>query len=137
MYTVNYDEMTLANIAVLSPYLISDISEQDYGFEARKEMGLIFDDPSQAMEKAKSIFYVNYFESMAEYPTNERMYIIAYNVEKKMLEEIAYEYPPFKCKRYFKTEEDAKKALSKIGIKNFAKYVLELNGQTLYAEVTY
>ena len=137
MYTVNFYELTLENTISLSPYLIEDISEQSYGFESRKQMGLVFEDPSDAMEKAREIFWNNYYRSMAEYPSEECNIANIYIVGRERIEQLVQTNPTYNTKAFFKSKEDALNALNRVGIKNFVKYVLKLNGQKVYEEVKY
>lgn len=138
MYTVNFYELTLANIIALSPYLITDISEQDYGFEAREQMGLVFEEPSDAIEKAREIFWNNRYESKAAYWSEECKCQNAYDSSLRTIRQATDSIKPSqKRKHYFSNVTDAEKALKEIGVKNFARYVLKLHGQPLYEQVEY
>lgn len=145
MYTIDFTELTDYNISTDCPYIIKEVEENSFDYESAKDMGLLFEMPDKAFQKAREIFYRTKYHEMSDI-TQEctRLLCNVYSEKTKTIEQttesedVELNMDRFIAKRrnsdrtYFSSEEKAKEAIEKIGYVEFVKYVLGLRNVELF-----
>ena len=129
MYTLMLDSLVADKIRNNDPFMIREVSETEYGFQALRELNLLFATEPEAYAAAKQLYFQRRYAAKCDPKgTYENFFKDGFictgpvNADSDVSN-------PFR----FKTERDAEEALQSIGEYNFVKYVLNLRDTKFYA----
>ena len=135
MFTISLDNLTRYNIGSGYPFTIQEISEKSYGYDARKEMGLLYETEQEAYNAALKFYYAQLYQKTAvKHPANGQT--VWYNNSENgfVVQESVIIDKTVSATPVFASEKAAQAALSSVGEVNFMKYILGLRNRQVYVK---